>query len=40
MVMYFETMASMLEEKLINQVEVNYSELLHLAEVIDANEPE
>ena len=39
-VMYFETMANMLEEKLINQIEVNYSELLPLAEVIVANEPE
>jgi hypothetical protein len=27
-VMYFETMANMLEEKLINHIEINYSELL------------
>ncbi|OQP46639.1 hypothetical protein [Niastella populi] len=39
-VMYFETMAGMLEEKMINQVEVNYSELLPLEKLVAANEPE
>lgn len=39
-VMYFETMANMLEEKLINQIEVNYSELLPAEEVVVANGPE
>ncbi len=39
-VMYFETMAGMLEEKLINQIEVNYSELLPLEKLIEANGPE
>ena len=39
-VMYFETMANMLEEKLINQIEVNYSELLPTEEVVVANGPE
>jgi hypothetical protein len=38
-VMYFETMANMLEEKLINQIEVNYSELLPTEEVV-TNGPE
>jgi hypothetical protein len=35
--MYFETMANMLEEKLINQVEVNYSELLFTEEAAVAS---
>jgi hypothetical protein len=39
-IMYFETMANMLEEMLINQIEVDYSELLPQEEVIAADVPE
>jgi hypothetical protein len=39
-VLYFETMANMLEEKLINQIEVNYSELLSEELGIVSNMPE
>jgi hypothetical protein len=33
-VLYFETMANMLEEKLLNNIEINYSELLPGKELI------
>ncbi|WP_205508716.1 hypothetical protein [Longitalea arenae] len=33
-VLYFETMANMLEEKLISNIEINYSELLSRQEVM------
>jgi hypothetical protein len=39
-VMYFETMANMLEERLISNIEVNYSELLLQREMTVAGEME
>lgn len=39
-VLYFETMANMLEEKMISNIEVNYSELLPQREVIVSSELE
>ena len=39
-ILYFETMANMLEEKLISHIEVDYSELLPHREVMVSCEPE
>lgn len=39
-VLYFETMANMLEEKLLNDIEVNYSALLPQEELIVLSVPE